>query len=506
MFRNTYATVGQNQRQVLLHAPRESVGRNCKLQIGSHSAFPLPPSAFPLPPFPFRLGITLTEVLISLGILAIGLLGVAALFPVGSYYMQQGEVADRASAVAQAAFNEAVARGMLSPKNWLMLETQKQTGDDRVLSSFSKQFSRALASQLAENLLANDTTLAKQQTVNTRLGYAYVIDPLGVEGSPVAPTSAASRLEDRIQARIVQTLPYNAMLSGYPLPQWWPWRPVSLPTSPASSPILEPRWPIVRVTLPQPGPEKNWPMTRTAAEGTFSSRDDLALSLPGPADRPSVQPWQTTVVSGSTIPLQRQFQGDYSWMITIVPPHAEARNALANNPSAYEYEVSVAVFYKRVIDNLMTDSSINERLTVAKVVSTGLSGGELLIEKSPIDAAADPFGGLKSGNWVAVCGPHPSSSNEMPRFVFRWYRVLSVEGEDRRLDSQGSYDPPPAANDPERRLVALRGPQWPWRPEPSRDLTASHLSNNLCLVVIPNVVAVHSKTMRLEGKSAWSFE
>ena len=41
-----------------------------------------------------------------MGILTIGLLGVAALFPVGSYYMQKGEVSDNGSAIAQAAFNE----------------------------------------------------------------------------------------------------------------------------------------------------------------------------------------------------------------------------------------------------------------------------------------------------------------------------------------------------------------------------------------------------------------
>ena len=76
---------------------------------------------FVLTPCPRSLGprsaraITLTEVLISLGILTIGLLGVAALFPVGSYYMQKGEIADRGSAIAQAAFNDLIARGMLNP-------------------------------------------------------------------------------------------------------------------------------------------------------------------------------------------------------------------------------------------------------------------------------------------------------------------------------------------------------------------------------------------------------
>ena len=43
-----------------------------------------------------------------MGILTIGLLGVAAIFPVGSFYMQKGDIADRGSAIAQAAFNETI--------------------------------------------------------------------------------------------------------------------------------------------------------------------------------------------------------------------------------------------------------------------------------------------------------------------------------------------------------------------------------------------------------------
>ena len=43
-------------------------------------------------------------------------------------------------------------------------------------------------------------------------------------------------------------------------------------------------------------------------------------------------------------------------MATIVPPSSDARNALASDPSAFEYEVSVAVFYKRVVDNVVNDT------------------------------------------------------------------------------------------------------------------------------------------------------
>ena len=60
-----------------------------------------------------RSAITLTEVLISLGILAIGLLGVAALFPVGAYTCRRAKFRTTARRSAQATFNEVMARGIL---------------------------------------------------------------------------------------------------------------------------------------------------------------------------------------------------------------------------------------------------------------------------------------------------------------------------------------------------------------------------------------------------------
>src|SRR3954470_15450979 len=65
-----------------------------------------------------RSALSLTEVLIAMGILTLGLLGVASVFPVGSYYMQKAEVSDRGSAIAQSVMNDLMARGMLNPRSW----------------------------------------------------------------------------------------------------------------------------------------------------------------------------------------------------------------------------------------------------------------------------------------------------------------------------------------------------------------------------------------------------
>src|SRR5438477_669450 len=80
-----------------------------------------PHSTFHIRHSTFRLGLSLTEVLIAMGILTIGLLSVASIFPVGSFYMQKAEISDRGSAIAQSVMNDLMARGMLKPRGWFVM-------------------------------------------------------------------------------------------------------------------------------------------------------------------------------------------------------------------------------------------------------------------------------------------------------------------------------------------------------------------------------------------------
>src|SRR6476661_1263948 len=87
-----------------------------KMRVGaSMRSFGLQPLACSLRP---RRGLSLTEVLIAMGILTLGLLGVASVFPVGSFYMQKAEISDKASAIAQSVMNDIELRGMLNPRAW----------------------------------------------------------------------------------------------------------------------------------------------------------------------------------------------------------------------------------------------------------------------------------------------------------------------------------------------------------------------------------------------------
>ena len=62
-----------------------------------------------------RRGVSLMEVLISIFVLSVGLLGVAAMIPVGRYEIVEGAKADRGAALARAALREVKIRRMLEP-------------------------------------------------------------------------------------------------------------------------------------------------------------------------------------------------------------------------------------------------------------------------------------------------------------------------------------------------------------------------------------------------------
>ena len=65
-----------------------------------------------------RRGVSLIEVLMSIFILSVGLLGMASLIPVGGYQVAEAIKSDRSAAVGRAAFNEVRMRGLLDPRAW----------------------------------------------------------------------------------------------------------------------------------------------------------------------------------------------------------------------------------------------------------------------------------------------------------------------------------------------------------------------------------------------------
>ena len=68
---------------------------------------------------PARRGISLIEVMFAAGILTVGILGMAALVPLGAYELIEATKLDQSSTAGLAAFRDLEVRGFLQPKLWV---------------------------------------------------------------------------------------------------------------------------------------------------------------------------------------------------------------------------------------------------------------------------------------------------------------------------------------------------------------------------------------------------
>ena len=463
-----------------------------------------------------RAAVTLAEVLIAMGIMTLGLLGVASIFPVGGFYMQSGDIADRAGAVAQAALDDAIIRGHLDPENWVALNIggavggpQSQgvagpsSGELRRMTGMLRDTFREVSRREAAGGPTTFGPVSSAAFSNEFHGAAYVIDPLGM--------AAAMTNENQmnIWQRVIGAAPNSEPLRRFPASaaldnnnaaEWNSWRTAG------------PTWPVRRVTTTIDPAQITNSGTLThqlqlpVARAFFAADNDLALSQPASGDDPVLSRWETWRDSNGVFASARQPRGDYSWIISVSPGSSEARDSLMNAPDAYPVEVSVVVFHKRVLGFGYEGSLEAERLVNARVVSTATSGGELLLDRRSADSAdASPFEDLKPGQFVMVTGPHPQSTLAKPLYVLRWYRVLNITDSGRPVLPGFTTSNAEQLDRENRVLVSLRGPDWPW--QATGDLTdANELSNDLRVAIVPGAVAVHTKTMRLESGSQWSID
>lgn len=466
-------------------------------------------SANPKPPPSSRRAVTLAEVLIAMGILTIGLLGVAAIFPVGGHYMQSGDVADRGGAIAQAALDDAIIRGHLDPDNWVVNDVTPGTAAYMSLTTGDTSLAqrRTGLAEAVSMTAMTDALVASQPTVQgaraTAFGDAYIIDPIGMAG-------AVEGVTDPWQSGPIRHFPGFPLANGSQLfrsAKWDPWK------------SFDAAWPVRRVTPIHTTARLNSnarTLQQPLAQELFSAADDLAQHFPTSGDEPVRQRWENwTPGAGDFFASGRQSNGDYSWIISVAPSSSAARDAMATRPDAYPVEVSVVVFHKRTLARGLQATTEAERLVTARVATAGPSGGELLLTRrtSVADGGADPdvspFEDLRAGQYVMVVGPHPLSTNGRPILAVRWCRVLNIEDSGRPTLPGGQ----PTLDRDRQVLVALRGADWPWRQVTSSlglELGAqpggTQLSNDLRVAILPGAVAVHTKTMRLESGSEWSID
>ena len=401
---------------------------------------------------PHRRGISLLEVLISMFVLMIGLMGVASLFPVGGFYAARSERFDRGTVMAEQAIDELKTRGMLRPEVWAIAGSGAPFMEDTA--------SLPWLPHLVHPGIEPEAGLFNLDNNNfpvTAVGRAFVLDPMG----------AAAALEAGLTDAYV--FPYwNVSAAAVNVGMPRPWRSGRLA-------YPEQVWPIRRVTIN----DALGAMTTATAEKLFRLTDELAASQPEKDDFPAMQLWE---VDNAGNPLARSWRGNYSWLATIVPTSTDGiigmQPALPGYGSFF-YEVSVAVVERRVAT---IDPALGAE-NPERVMEAALNlGNELVLfhgDPKMVDAAVED---VRPGDWIALAGVNQTSGD----FLLKWYRILSLDDE---TDDTVS---------PAIRRAMLDGPDWPGLGPNFNSIP------DLRAIILPRVVTVATQALQLEGPSAWS--
>jgi hypothetical protein len=390
--------------------------------VAKPSPYSLRPTAYSL--CRDRRAISLTEVLISMFVLMIGLLGVAAMIPAGRHEILEGAKIDNATAVGRAAFRDLKIRGYLNPANW------RDVGDTPILQN---------------NLTFQYSNTFEQGTPGVTP--AVAIDPLGITAPAM---SYGDTFPYGAGAQLFLTRIYSDQYVG------------SMP--------------------PYPDPTR-----RLFSELTFRSNDDL-LFTPSTAgqDNPPEQSIYGTV-SGNTVvqpyssgatPLKRASEGNYSWLATIVSDPIDDPNVAWDGALASQVTVSVAVFYKRDLSDAETTERRGTILTPATAgfPGNGIGGGEIRM-----NYGVAPTKPLKPGQWVILAGrlmkpnlPNPPQTLD----YYRWYRVVAA---DVLTDNLNQVNSNKALNTFQN--VTLAGADW----NPNTTLTEIWMFDNIVTVYEKNM-------------------
>lgn len=346
-----------------------------------------------------RRGLSLLEVLISMGVLIIGLLGVAAMLPVGQHYVGSAERLDNTAAVGQAALAEIAARQLLRPRDDFWLRPNGAT--------FTSDLTRT---PLAVDPLASAINGIKGNPSDQRITLWF--PPEAAQGIPTTGSNAAPRLQ--------------------------------------------------RATIPPAGqstgdsPNPPWTTTLAVAERTFTWQNDLSLELPDDRDLPSVA---LTKTNASGNPVRRQFRGTYSWMFTVFPVRDDGASStdmftvsvvvferrrldlnpgLAASEARYDPEPP-----ERMV---LSDSIVTDGTTPDHRVLPGVGGVD-----AHLVVPADQEGYLanvRPNEWVLLSG---IDSSGLKPAMFQWYRIVMVDRETLSHPQNSAYV---------YRHVMLAGPDW----------------------------------------------
>ncbi|MBM4004332.1 MAG: prepilin-type N-terminal cleavage/methylation domain-containing protein [Planctomycetes bacterium] len=406
----------------------------------------------------YRAGLSLMEVLISIAVIAIGLLGVAVLLPVAGKAARDGITYDNATRVGQNMLREFQLRGFAQPDAWYSADNtvppivvQQINNTNTMTCDLVFGVNPSYEAFVDDRQPGPMGPTSLNQRIPLETGDTLTQPDPGYQGIDVGASSV--RLARHKKAFCIDPLFYARQIANnnITIPTLSSNRYTFFPAI-AVSQADEPR--MKRVTLRNSA--GGGPMLLSQADKIFRYSDDLSLET----DRdPLILPKQIFAREPNTgRDVVRESEGRLSWFATIAP----RTTMLADQQDLYTLSI--------VVCRARTFFGIEEQMAfVSGATGAGVGGGEVELTSSlPMS--------LRQGDWLMLARYHDFGSGFEP--LFKWYRVSATDGVTNVVKAD----------------VTLQGPDWNFDPVL---ITYAFLVND--------VVAVYERTIRLDTSSLWGY-
>ena len=379
---------------------------------------------------PLRSAFSLLEVLIAMFILTVGMLGIAAAVVIGNASALRAMVADRVASVGRNVLADVRTREWLDATRWMNVD---------------------------------GSPVVPHRDAPLPIGEAFCIDPLYI--------AAVINQAGGLPAPELGRFPYD------PTPTVLSMRRVSVNVA-------------VNPTQPQLvlSNRRFWERLCVAEDDLVF--DSTALSRPRLVFRTDAgKIMAVPTLPGETPagnPLYPDYQGMYSWMVTVVPQ-------VPGVPSVSQsYLVSAVIFRNR---NLLWPVDPAADMPGERVAIANFLGGADLRLSVPNSAVGtrdpDEYLRIPEGQYLLLAGRVLVNVNP-PQFqnVFLWYRVIAAS----ELSQNGSFY---------QRDLTVAGPDW--NPGWCLDIDGDGNSREAWAILCTNVYGVYTEVMGAEALSRWSW-
>jgi len=499
-----------------------------------------------------RAGVSIIEVTFSIGVVIVGVLGVVTLMPLAHRQAERGVSLDRASSTATQAEEEFGVRGMAYLPSWRLVDPQFVNGGYSRFVMLGVGFAAPQGSpvpfQIFEKHLAklnadNEWVWTPASQIVNANQFNNMKD---LTGRPLYWVHAGSGfcIDSRFLA-LAGNRRLAATENGQQVNLFGRYFPYT-PEQPGVAPNNTIQVRFQRVGLRAfPGNVLPDIMSLLQADELFVSRDDLAFSRPTDPTLPPVQvgydpgpdgAWGVAGVDDDTNGItddhseagagddsvyQRQYVGGFSW-IAILTPKLQGLTGVRDL-----YSLNIVVMQNRQVSMwsrgaddawgvIDVDDDNNGRID--DIYDAGAANSDDLIDPQNERVAFLDINSSYQNEFVLVTRPgRPASDLDVN--VGQWFMVTSViQGAIANSETHVAkwYRVTGATNKPEpwgdgtqfSRRLTVNGPDWNFinhfvfqLPEPSGPPRKYAEA-----VLMPNVLNVHEKTIRIESSSLWTIE